>query len=135
MLRCGSRDRNCQPSMALQTKQAHSPNPVETVADCGFGSAIRPRHTNHHADTCLGQYFVQETLGAFFTRALENLMRGAHLDQPAVIHEHDTMSNTTRKSHFVRCNHHGHSLTRDLFHDLEHLANEFRIKGRSWFIE
>ena len=65
----------------------------------------------------------------------EDFFRGALFRNYAVIQEHDPVGNFPGKAHFVGDHHHGHTLLCKVFHNIQYLADHFRIQCRGGFVK
>ena len=81
------------------------------------------------------QHRPQKRLRALILRVFKHLRRRAFLDDVAVRHEQHAVAYFLRKAHFVRHAQHRHALGRKVFHDVQHLANQLRVKGGGRLVE
>src|SRR5690348_2766861 len=71
----------------------------------------------------------QERLGAFVPGIAEQFLRWRIFDDSSGIHDYDPVGNVTGEAHLVSDDDHRHLLTRELAHDLEHLAHHLDVQG------
>ena len=65
----------------------------------------------------------------------EQLLRGLVLLDLAVVDEDDAVGHLTGKAHFVGDHQHGDAGVGQLLHQLQHLADHFRIECTGWLIK
>ena len=63
------------------------------------------------------------------------MIRCAHLNDGAFIHEDHLVGDFPGKAHFMGYHHHGHTFPGQGHHHLEYLADHFRVKSRGGFIK
>ena len=78
---------------------------------------------------------VQEPLGPFFLRMLEDIFRGTFFDDDAAIHKDDMGRHVGSKFHFMGDDDHRRPGFGQIAHDLQHVADQFRVKGRRRFVK
>src|SRR5690554_398430 len=83
----------------------------------------------------VGKYFREEVFRSRSLRIVEELFRGRLFDDLAFGHEQHPVRSLTREAHLVGDDHHGHSVVCQLHHDVEHLADHFRVEGRGRLVE
>ena len=57
------------------------------------------------------------------------------LDDLAAIHEHNRVGDGAGEPHFVRDDHHGHSVAGEVDHDVEHLLDHLGVEGARRLVE
>ena len=81
------------------------------------------------------QVSAEEFSGTFIFRVYKDLLRIALLQNYALIHEDNPITDFTGKRHFMRDNDHGHAFGSKSFHDVEDFADNFGIKSRGRFVK
>ena len=66
---------------------------------------------------------------------VEKLFRIIFFENLTTIHKEDPMGDAFGKAHFVADDDHRHSVLGQADHDIEHLFDHFRIKGRGRFVK
>ncbi len=78
---------------------------------------------------------AQEAARPLVFRPVEDVCGRAALDQSSAIHEDHAVGDLAGKAHFMRDDHHGDAGAGELAHDIEDLADHFRVEGRCRFVE
>jgi len=81
------------------------------------------------------QNLLQEFLRTWMGGVGKKLRGCGHFQDLAAVHEHDAIGHFPGKPHLVRHADHGHTLAGKGGHDVEHLADHLRIKGRGRFVK
>ena len=68
-------------------------------------------------------------------RVREDVLGRAHLDDLALVDEHQSVGGRLGETHLVGDHHHGHALRGQLEHDVEHLLDHLGIEGRRRLVE
>src|SRR5690625_6866884 len=63
------------------------------------------------------------------------MLRTADLHDLPGVHEHHPVTDLTGEAHLVSDDDHGHAGTRQIDHDLKHLADHFRVESTGRFVE
>ncbi len=69
------------------------------------------------------------------SRRIQNLLHAARFNHLSLIHKDNLVGHFAGEADFVRDHHHGHARMRQVFHHLQHFANQFRIEGGGRFIK
>ncbi len=78
---------------------------------------------------------TQEALGPVVLRVEEDLARRSLLYEVALIHVHHAVGDVAAETHLVTHHDHRHAAGGEVLHDLEHLADEFRVQCARGFVE
>ena len=81
------------------------------------------------------QDFREEQLRPIAPGAAEELVLRRVLDDLALVHEDHAVRDLAGETHLVGDDHHGHAFAGEVDHDVEHLADHFRIERRGWLVE
>src|SRR5688572_6919466 len=81
------------------------------------------------------QDLSQELARAFLARIAEELYWWRLLHDHAAVHEEDTAGHLTREAHLVGYHHHGHTVAREVAHDVEHLLDHLGVERARRLIE
>ena len=68
-------------------------------------------------------------------RIFKEILRIAALLDDALVHKNDLRADLACKAHFVCHNDHGHALSGELLHDLQHFADHFGVKRRGRLVK
>lgn len=83
----------------------------------------------------LPQNLAEESAAALTLWMMEKVFGGLHFKYLASIHENHAVGNLLCKAHFVRHAKHGHSLTRQFHHDVQHFIHHFGVESGSRFVK
>jgi len=83
----------------------------------------------------VSENLAEEELGSIFGGVGEEVFGCADFDDLAALHEDDAVGDLAGEAHFMGHNHHGHTGTGKLLHDVEYFLDHFRVQGRGWLVE
>src|SRR5579864_1990871 len=86
-------------------------------------------------DESMRQYLRQELLRAVAAGLAEEIVLERVFDDFALVHEDDAVGDLAGKAHFMGHDHHGHAVAREIDHDVEYLADHFRVERRRRLVE
>src|SRR5215467_3293413 len=78
---------------------------------------------------------LEEAPRPLAARRIKKIRGRGLLDDRARVHEYNVVGDLTRKAHLVRDNKHGSAAGGEIAHNVEYLADHFRVKRRGRLIE
>ena len=76
----------------------------------------------------MSQYPGQECLGALILRVIEHLVGFAFLDNLAFVNVNHPVGHLAGEAHFMGDDHHGHTFSGQLPHDIQYFPDHFRVQ-------
>src|SRR5664280_3391266 len=107
------------------------PDPDAPIATTGGAFGIEELPTL----IAMSGHSAQEGFSSILSVVVEDLCGAAGLHDETLVHEDDPIRDLARETHFVRNDHHRHSLVGEALHDRKDVSDCFRVQRRRRFIK